>query len=166
MIAIRRLELDDWRALRAVRLAALADSPGNFSASLTDAEAQPDGYWHTLLTSRHCAVFGLMDGDRLVGITGAFRERSDPSGKTAFFGMTWLDPAYRGQGHAALYHRARVDWAREKGFTRAISGHRRSNEPSRRAMLRAGFRVVGAEPRNWPDGVQEDDVHYELALAP
>jgi len=165
MIALRQLGLDDWRALRAVRLAALADSPGSFFVSLTQADSLPDEYWQNLVTDAHCAIFGLFDDDRLIGITGVFRDRDDPSGTTAFLGMTWIEPAYRGQGHAALYYRARVDWARDRGFSRAVVGHRRSNLPSRQAMLRAGFHAVGTEPHEWPDGTCEDEVKYELVLA-
>ncbi len=44
MIAIRQLGIDDWRAFRKARLAALTDSPGNFFRSLgAEPYRWPDG---------------------------------------------------------------------------------------------------------------------------
>ena len=99
-----------------------------------------------------------------VGLTGAFRDRDDPSGRTAAFGMTWLDPAYRGRGVARLYYDVRIAWARAQGFARIEVGHRASNAASGAAMRRAGFVRTGSRPHLWPDGVWEDDVVYALDL--
>ncbi|WP_425228132.1 GNAT family N-acetyltransferase [Sphingomonas sp.] len=167
-IALRQLRPDDWEAFRAVRLAALADAPGNFFASLAEAQALPDPWWRTLLTKQRTALFGAFaheeGSDRLVGITGAFTDRDDPTGRTAAFGMTWLAPGHRGQGIGHRFYQVRLDWARTQGFARVEVSHRGSNEPSRRAMLAAGFRHVATRRHCWPDGAEEDDLLYELRL--
>ncbi|MEO5938902.1 MAG: GNAT family N-acetyltransferase [Sphingomonas sp.] len=162
MITVRQFDSDDWRAFRDLRLRALGESPGNFFRALADEEAAPDSRWIDLLSSDRQALFGLFDDDHLIGITGVFTDRDDPT--TADFGMTWLDPAWRGRGLSAIYYRERIAWARSRGLARIVVSHRRSNETSRRAMLAAGFRETGADPHLWPDGQQDDDVHYEMVL--
>ena len=162
MIAIRQLGMDDWRAFRDVRLAALSDSPGNFFRSLDEERAAPDARWTDLLSSDRQALFGVFEGDRMVGITGVFTRQGDPA--VAEFGMTWLAPACRGQGVSTLFYRERIAWARARRFDRIAVSHRRSNETSRRAMLAAGFRQTGAEPYRWPDGETDDNVTYEMPL--
>ena len=163
-VTLRRLGPADWRALRAVRLRALADAPGNFFRSLVEDAAQPDTHWQAMLANPASAIFGAFDGELIVGLTGAFTDRDDPSGATAAFGMTWLDPAYRRQGVSQRYYEARIAWARAQGYARIEVGHRASNAASGAAMRRAGFRMIGRRPHPWPDGVVEDDVLYELAL--
>ena len=163
---LRRLGPEDWRAFRDVRLAALRDSAGAFFRSLAEEEAQPEAYWRELLALDTAALFGVFDGEALVGITGVFTDRDDPSGRTAALGMTWLAPVHRGRGVGHRFYAARLAWAREHGFARVAVGHRASNEPSRRTMLAAGFREVGRTPHQWPDGGSEDHVDYELMLDP
>lgn len=163
-VTLRRLVPADWQAVRAVRLRALAESPGNFFASLADAQALPDHRWRDLLGQDKAALFGAFDEEGLVGITGVFTDRDDPSGRTAAFGMTWLDPMYRGGGIGHLFYAERLAWARARGFARVEVSHRASNTPSRRAMLAAGFRQIAVRPHRWPDGTEEDDLLYELVL--
>ncbi|MEZ0242805.1 MAG: GNAT family N-acetyltransferase [Sphingomonas sp.] len=163
MIA-RRLGPDDLEANRAIRLEALAEFPGNYFTSLAEAEARTQDDWRAMLTDPKMAIFGLFDGEALAGLTAIYIADADPSGKTAGFAMSYIRPAWRGQGHAATLHKARLDWAREKGMTRVIVSHRASNAPSARAIARSGFTRTGATPHLWPDGVEEDNVEYELTL--
>ena len=135
MISIRPLTPDDWEENRAIRL----EGP-------------------------KMAIFGLFDGEALAGLTAIYIADEDPSGKTAGFAMSYIRPAWRGQGHAATLHRARLDWARANGMTRVVVSHRASNAPSRKAIERSSFTRTGAAPYRWPDGVEEDNVEYELRL--
>lgn len=165
MIALRRLVADDWAAFKAIRLRALTTEPGAFFTSVAAAAARSDDDWRAMLIGEEQAVFGAFDDETLVGITAVFTDRdADPSGRTALFGMTWLDPGWRGQGFTHLYHAARIAWAKARGFALLTVGHRASNAASRRAILAAGFVPVGAQPHRWPDGAVEDDVLYELRL--
>src|SRR5665213_2059643 len=163
-VTMRPLERPDWRALKALRLLALRTEPGMFFSAHEREVGTADEVWQNLAggdgTSR---VFGAFDGAELVGITGVFTSRDDPSGRTAAFGMTYLRPEYRRRGLSALFYATRLRWARaQPGFTRVAVSHRRSNEPSRRAIRRAGFTPLGEKPRTWPDGGVEDEVTYEL----
>ena len=57
-------------------------------------------------------VFGLLDGEHLVGITGAFAWPDDISGETATLVMSYIVPAYRGRGLSGLLYTAALDWIR------------------------------------------------------
>ena len=45
---ISRLGEDDWRALRQIRLAALADAPGSFAGTVAQAEALGERDWRAM----------------------------------------------------------------------------------------------------------------------
>jgi len=164
MIAVRRLGPADWIPNREIRLEALTEFPGNYFTSLAEAEARSDAKWREMLADPKMAIFGLYDSDALAGLTAIYIANDDPTGKTAGFAMSYIRPAWRGQGHAATLHKARLDWARANGMTRIIVSHRASNEPSRKAIERSGFTRTGAVLHLWPDGVEEDNVEYEMRL--
>lgn len=161
---VRRLTSDDWIPNREIRLEALAEFPGNYFTSLAEAQARTDEDWRAMLADPKMAIFGLYDGDMLAGLTAIYIADEDPTGKTAGFAMSYIRPEWRGQGHAATLHKARLDWARANGMTRVIVSHRASNTASRKAIERSGFTRTGAVPHRWPDGTEEDNVEYALRL--
>lgn len=167
-VTLRELGSQDWRALRELRLHALQTEPGLFFSTY-EAEAQRAEEEWTALASGDAEhqVFGLFDGARLVGISGVFTDRNDPTGRTAALGMSYILPEFRGRGLVALFYQTRVAWARARPrFRRAVVGHRRSNEPSRRAIVRSGFTWTEDQPYRWPDGSEEEHLAYELRLRP
>ena len=165
---LRELTVDDWSALRDLRLHALRSELGLFFVHPDDEAKRSDEDWMTLARGDDAhQVFGLFEGERLVGMTGIFTDRDDPSGRTAGFGMTYLMPEFRGQGIAARLYETRLAWVRARPkFERVTVGHRRSNDASRRSIEKFGFRYVESIPHRWPDGSDEDDVCYELRLRP
>ncbi len=161
---VRRLAAADWEANREIRLEALADSPGNYFTSRAEAARRTDDEWRAMLADPDMAVFGLFDGDALAGLTAIYVDGADPERRTAGLAMSYIRPAWRGRGLTALLYAARLGWARERGMARVHVSHRASNAPSRRAIERHGFVRIGADPYDWPDGVTEDNVRYELLL--
>ena len=165
-VIVRELERDDWPRLRDLRLHALATEIGRFFRHPDDEVGLGDDVWMALATpdDAHC-LFGCFDGESLIGISAVRQTDDDPAGRTAMFGMTYVLPAYRRLGLAKRLFDARLAWVRANPrFERAVVGHRRSNEASRRNIERAGFVRTGAIPHRWPDGIDEDDVVYELPL--
>lgn len=163
MIALRRLQPEEWPLFRAIRIEALRDSPGNYLGSIADTEKRGDAEWRAMLRDPGTAVFGLFDGDAIVGLGSIFTDRDDPA--TALLAMSYVAPAWRGRGLTALTYGARLDWARERGFARIVTGHRDTNIASKRAILRHGFRPIATRTLTWPDGTTGDDIDYELMLA-
>jgi RimJ/RimL family protein N-acetyltransferase len=123
------------------------------------------GEWQALITDPGQRTFGLFTAGELIGITAAFTDRGDPSGRTALLGMSYIAPGHRGRGLTALLYGARLAWVRARpAFQRARVSHRKSNLASRRAIERHGFAVVGHSIRTWPDGATEDEILYALEL--
>ena len=166
-VTVRPLARSEWRMLRDLRLFALQTEPGVFSSSFAREATLAEDEWQMRMYGPDRQVFGAFDGDRLVGITGVITFRDDPSGETAMLVMSYLLPEYRGRGLSALFYDERFRWLREHPqFKRVLVYHRRSNEPSRRAIQRYGFILTHAVPTTWPDGAIEDEFHYELSLVP
>jgi len=165
-VTLREVVRSDWSALREIRLRALRTEPGVYFSRYADEAAQPDEHWTALATGdeRH-QLFGLFDGELLVGISRISVDRHDPTGSSVELGMSYIAPAYRGQGLVRELYAARLAWARTRvRFVRVVVGHRRSNEPSRRAIASFGFRWLADQPHSWPDGADDDYVAYELPL--
>lgn len=164
LISLRPFRPDEWEAIRAIRLRALKSDPGVFLPSYEDGLAMPDSYWIDLAAQKSSRVFGLYDGETLIGLTSVFTDRDDPSGKTAKLAMSYIDRAYRGRKLSRLYYQARIAWARENGFSRVVVGHREGNEASRAANQAFGFKYFESEEITFGGGVRAVDHRYELFL--
>ncbi len=164
-ICLRPLVPVDWEVFRALRLRALSMHPGFYSGTFADAETRPPEEWQEMLDGKGKKIFGLFDGSELIGITAVFTCRDDPDRQTGVFAMSFIEPDYRGQGYADLYYKARVDFGvRHLPWARLSVSHRADNEPSRRAILRHGFRFIGEKEKDWPDGTMMDEFMYEMNL--
>jgi RimJ/RimL family protein N-acetyltransferase len=165
-MTLRPLTESDWAALRRIRLHALQTEPGVYSSTY-DLECEKTGEdwrWLAVGDERH-QLFGLFEGETIAGITAVFADRDDPSGQTAVLAMSYISPAHRGQGLSRSFYEARLNWIRSKPqFTRVRVSHRRSNDASRRANQRFGFREIGTRETAWPDGGVEEEVRYEMAI--
>ena len=163
-ITLRPFRSDEWEAVRAIRLQALKSDQGVFLPSYADGLAMPESYWKDLAAQNNSRLFGLYDGDRLIGLTSVFTDRDDPSAKTAKLAMSFIDPDYRGRKLSRLYYEARIAWARSHGFERIVVGHREGNIASRAAMLAHGFKYFESGEITYGDGAQAIDHRYELFL--
>jgi len=163
---IRPLDPSEWEAFKALRLQALKTEPGVFASPYEAEASRPSQDWKdTIAGSPPHQVFGLFDGERLIGITAAFTWRGDPSGESALLAMSYILPEYRGKGLSKLLYDARLAWIRaQPQFKRVVVSHRKSNEVSRKANQRHGFTEIKRAPYTWPDGGIEDEVFYELKL--
>jgi len=162
-IFIRALESSEWKAFREFRLASLKASPGVFSFSYDQAAAQSPEEWRTAVKGDDHQVFGLFDNERLVGITGVFTDDGDPTGQTALLVMSFILPSHRGRGLSRMLYEARLAWIQARPhFRHVLVAHRKSNEASRRANQRHGFRQTHMVSHDWPDGETEDEVFYRL----
>lgn len=109
-------------------------------------------------------MFGLFDGEIMVGITGIIPDPDDET--TAVFVASYISPPYRGYGFSDRLFQVRIAFALAAKFIRITVAHRESNERSYRAIRRHGFIEISRTPQLWPDGVTEDEVVYELQKNP
>lgn len=92
-VIVRRTVASDWRALKALRLAALLDAPMAFGVSHAEAAANPDSQWITRAEGSGPATFFMaFDGEQPIGMAAAVRGDDEPVGLIAM----WVAPAWRG----------------------------------------------------------------------
>lgn len=162
-IHIRTLQPEEWKIFRDMRLHALKTEPGVYGSTHQNAANESDESWKSLLTSQKTVIFGLFDGQKLIGITGAFPSWGDPA--HCFFGMSYILPPYRGQKLSHKLFKARIEWAKSHpDYKKIVICHRDSNTLSALTIQRFGFTRTGTKTTIWPDGVQAPEFEYELDL--
>jgi RimJ/RimL family protein N-acetyltransferase len=163
---IRPLEQSEWEKFKELRLFALRTEPGMFCSTYAGEAAYDDQEWRDTISGHGNQVFGLFDGDRLVGLTAVYTNDDDASGSTATLAMSFIHPDYRGRGLARMLYDARLAWIKaQPHFKRITVSHRKSNDVSRKANQPHGFVQTGTRSRTWPDGITDDELLYELTLA-
>ena len=147
---------DDWAHLRAVRLAALADSPSAFGSSLEREQQYDEERWREW--SRNVATFlAFRDGVPIGIVGGVAGDASEGRGLVAM----WVDPDHRSTG-VASHSWTRASWARDDGATRLTLWVTRTNDPAATLYRRAGFTPTGdSKPLPSNPSLTED----KLALA-
>jgi ribosomal protein S18 acetylase RimI-like enzyme len=166
--AILTLPVERWREYRALRLSALADTPGAFGASYADNVANPDDYWRgrlqAALAGRSLLLFAECGG-QLVGMLGAFWGDAAQAEGVANVIAVYVEPDWRGRGIAGQLldallqrlratpglHTAELDVAVEQ--TAAVALYQR-----------AGFEIVATHPGMMGDGIERDEYLMRRAL--
>jgi GNAT superfamily N-acetyltransferase len=151
-ITTRPFEPTEWAVFRDFRLQALKASPGVFGESYEKAVTRSPQEWRDGIKAPTHQIFGLFDGERLIGIAGAVTWREDPSGATALLVMSFILPEYRGRGLSSLLYEARMEWIRNQSkFKRVIVSHRiqRGITPRHTASWFCEYRLRGTGVAGW-----------------
>jgi len=136
---VERARERDWRQLRNVRLAALADSPSAFGSTLDREQEYDEQDWRAW--TREAATFLAFAGEQPIGMAaGIESDRPDERGLIAM----WVRPRSRGTGVASALVAAVQAWAHDEGAVRLTLWVTRSNEPAVRLYRRLGFVETGA----------------------
>jgi ribosomal protein S18 acetylase RimI-like enzyme len=154
---IRRLQPAQWAAVREVRLAALAESPGAFFSTLELEQAFDEQEWRRRLAET--AYFGAWEGcpePRLTGMVATFPEAGTDSAGSAedtaaeaapaacwHLVAMWVSPARRGRGIADRLVAAVCDLARARGGTQVALWVADANPRAQAFYRRLGFRLSG-----------------------
>jgi RimJ/RimL family protein N-acetyltransferase len=104
LITIRPTTEDDWSSLKAVRLAALLDSPTAFGVSYESVAAYTDEQWKTRASGRQTAFWLAFQGSEAIGLIGSAVSQAQ---RTNLIGM-WVAPPARGSGVAASHPHIQV----------------------------------------------------------
>jgi ribosomal protein S18 acetylase RimI-like enzyme len=142
---IRATTEDDWQDYRAVRLAALADTPRAFVTTLEQASAYDEAEWRNRAAGRHhlgvpTASILAYDGERPVGMLGG--GLLEPH--QVLMWAVWVAPEHRGSGVAEQLIEALERWARdEAGADEVMLEVNEENARARRFYERVGYRVNG-----------------------
>ena len=142
---IRPTVADDWPALKALRLAALADAPTAFGVTLADARAWTDDQWRRRAAGGAPADYWLAwrahaGAEKPVGLAGG---TVDDAGRFHLIAM-WVAPAARGTGAAGRLVDAVLARARARGHERVVLDVAPDNLPACALYRRHGFVFVDA----------------------
>lgn len=144
-IEVRRVRPTDTQVLKAVRLAALEDSPSAFSATYADEALRTDEQWAERATAGSDgpdrATWFALDRGRVVGLVGGYR--ADPSATVVDLVSMWTSPGARRSGVGRQLVRAVLAWAGESGASAVDLWVVEGNEPARRLYQAMGFEEVG-----------------------
>ncbi len=147
MITVRRIEPHQAGLLRAVRLAALADTPTAFGSTLERELGFDEAEWvnrarHSAAGDERCIFFAWHDDERIAGIAGGYRvDPADPP--LVDLVSMWIDPSSRRSGTARRLIDAVVEWATDLGAERVDLWVTRGNEPARLLYEATGFTETG-----------------------
>jgi RimJ/RimL family protein N-acetyltransferase len=141
-LEVRRVTLENWPQVRALRLEALADTPIGFLERLADAQELPDEAWQARVTrgAEGGDSFQVLawDGERPVGNCVCFLRDG-----AAWLAGVYVAPAHRGSGLLAELADRCAAWAREQGMTTLRLEVHEDNARAQRAYARLGFTATG-----------------------
>lgn len=144
---IARVTESQWRAFATLRLRALEDTLGHddpqFRHEVTFTAAQ----WRRRVRAH--AQFAAMIDDRMVGLIGAQRQRSD----SVYLYSLWLEPAVRHRGLARELLTAAVEWARRERVSTVTLRVDTGNDAARSVYESHGFTVDPDATRRHDDEV-------------
>ncbi|HEV3328794.1 MAG TPA: GNAT family N-acetyltransferase [Acidimicrobiales bacterium] len=159
-VVVRRLGGEEWEVLRAVRLAALADAPYAFRATLDDERVQNEATWRERVGDQ--AWFVAFDDEAPVGVASGGQLREPDPGVRTLRSM-WVEAAHRGEGVAHRLVEAVVDWARGDGARELTLWALDAASRAQAFYARAGFSVLPATSDGLA-GSHPAMTRYSLAL--
>lgn len=138
-LVVERARETDWERVKAVRLAALAESPSAFGSTLAEEREHVEADWRDWC--RHTATFLAVQDGTPIGIAAGVSGTSHDERKLI---AMWLHPEHRGAGASTALLTAVRNWALRDGATRLMLWVTRGNHAARRFYRRAGFTETGA----------------------
>lgn len=135
---VRVLDQDDWPLYRAVRLAALQESPAAFGETADDEAAADDDHWRGQMADARRLV--VEEDGRVSGVVSVAGSAAEP-GSADLSGL-WVDPSARSTGVAGRLVEAAVDLAAAEGLHRLYYWVGTENARAIGFATSVGFRVT------------------------
>jgi GNAT superfamily N-acetyltransferase len=145
MILARATTLDDWQAMREIRLQALRDAPDAFASTYAREAAFEPAEWHRRAT-RDGSFLAFLPGGELAGLAGGFEEEPGVVELVSMF----VRPQARGHGVGEALVDAVAAWAKDKGAASVHLWVTETNKPAIRLYERCGFTTTTAERQPLP----------------
>lgn len=165
-IVVQRLTGDDWRVLRAVRLAALADAPYAYGSTLAREQAFTETSWRGRLDMPSTLSAVAVLGEEPVGLVGAIPTTDttlETRLTTVMLVALWAHPDHRGLGVGDALVTDVVRWAAETGWSRVVLRVADVNDAARALFVRNGFVPTGLhEPLESDPGVDTELLAYAI----
>ncbi len=152
-VAVRRAVIDDWAHVRAVRLAALADSPSAYITTLAEAREFPDALWQERISAN--PHFIAVSGQDPVGLAAVLFNQPLPE----VVGM-WVAPDFRGHGVVDELIGATAAASADRGAQELRLWVVEGNQRAEAAYIRNGFLRTG---RLQAVPGRSEEIEFEMA---
>ncbi len=141
MASVRETAMDDWPALREIRLAALQDAPDAFASTHAKEETLDESAWRARIArgGSFLAYVQEISASEPVGLVGGYE--TEP-GSVGLISM-WVRPQARGHGVGEALIAAVLDWAQARHARSVHLWVTEVNKPARRLYERCGFLPTG-----------------------
>jgi GNAT superfamily N-acetyltransferase len=141
MVLVRETAMDDWRALRDIRLTALRDAPDAFGSTYAEQAVFEEADWRRRIArgGTFLAYIPEVNASEPVGLIGGYPEQPGVVELVSMF----VRPRARGRGVGEALIAAVIDWAAARN---AASVHLWVTETNKHARLlyeRCGFAPTG-----------------------
>ena len=158
-ITVRPLGEDDWQDYRAVRLAALSESPDAFAADSAQEESYDESFWRERMT-RSDRLIAVQNGEA-VGVVSLGTAKVSDGSAGELFGL-WVRPEARGTGVATHLVKNGASLARDRGQSHLVYWVGTDN--GRAVAFASGIGFLPTDFRR-PMGVaSEEDGDEEIAM--
>lgn len=145
---VRTLGPGDVEAYRALRLAALGETPEAFGTDVAEEAALPvSAFLGRIVCDEPGAMFGVFVGTELAAIARFTVEAGRKKRHIGWMTGVAVHRSHRGRGLAGVLVSAVVGHARRSGVVVLRTAVVVGNDAARRVYLAAGFRSFGIEPR-------------------
>jgi len=137
-VEVTRVAEDRWSDVRAVRLAALADSPTAFGSGLHSEVSFDEGRWREWV--RSAALFVALANGAPVGMAAGVAGQTSAERKLV---ALWVAPDWRGRSTAERLVGSVLKWAQSGGVQRVTLWVTDGNTSAQRLYQRFGFEETG-----------------------
>ncbi len=141
MVLVRETVMDDWQALRDIRLAALRDAPNAFASTYEEQVAFEEADWRQRIArgGTFLAYVPEVDASEAAGLAAGYQQGPGTVGLISMF----VRPRARGRGVGEALIAAVLDWARARNATSVHLWVTETNKPARLLYERCGFSLTG-----------------------
>ncbi len=161
-VTIIKLPSEEWRRYKELRLEALQDSPTSFGTSYVEAAADPDGTWEEILEKVQSSDGQWLRfaeaNQKLIGMVGAYKERSNKTRHRANIIAVYVSPSMRGKGIARRLAETLIqDIGADPEIIAIDLDVTAGNHAAERLYTSLGFKEIGyKEKEMYIDGVYYD----------
>ena len=135
---MRATTLDDWQAMREIRLEGLRDAPDAFGSTYARDAAFEPAEWHRRATRDGSFLAFIPELAEPAGLAGGYEEEPGVVELISMFVRPWA----RGHGVGEALVDTVVAWAKDSGATSVHLWVTESNKPALRLYERCGFTVT------------------------
>ncbi|MEZ5381410.1 MAG: GNAT family N-acetyltransferase [Microthrixaceae bacterium] len=151
---------EEWKRVRAVRLASLREDPASFFKLLSEEVDLPEADWRARLGSVDTWL-AVRDGAD-VGLVTSSTDRDDPG--AAHLSGLWIAPPERRRGTAEALSRAVIGHARAAGYRRVVLWVASANAGADALYRALGFTRTGRTDTFQPPRDTYTEWELELVL--